>query len=252
LNARDLPLVGCISNSEKDIFGSCTNLAKKKVLCIGFSETEVKHLVDKYEPSKIILLTNWADHEDARVKKFPLVVGDITKRTQFPDNSFDAVLTLSVLEHLLDLDGAFDEMTRLLKNGGEMIHMFGPAWSCAYGHHIYENPDDKLLNFSRWQMPAHMHLLCSHQDIISYYLEMGYPASAGHAAIHWFYETPIINRVFYDDYMKIFEEDRFQIDRMEIMYNALPRDHIERLRDGYPGRRDFSAYGGKYKLVVRK
>jgi len=252
LNPRDLPLVGRISNVEKDVFGSFSDLAGRSVMCIGFSETEVEQLVEKYRPSRITVLTNWAEHGDAKVKKFPLVIGDITKRTQFSDNVFDAVLTLSVLEHLSDLNGAFDEMTRLLRNGGEMIHMFGPAWSCAYGHHFYANPDDDLMNFARWRMPAHMHLLCSREEILGYYSEMGYPPDARGAAIHWFYETPIINRVFYDDYMKIFEQDRFQIDRMEIMYNELPRTHVQRLRSAFPGRKDFSSYGGKYKLIVRK
>jgi len=252
LNARDLPLVGCISNVEKDIFGSFSDLAGKSVMCIGFSETEVEQLVEKYGPSRITVLTNWAEHGDAKVEKFPLVIGDITKRTQFLDNAFDTVLTLSVLEHLGDLNGAFDEMTRLLRNGGEMIHMFGPAWSCAFGHHLYANPADKLLNFSLWQMPAHMHLLCSREEILSYYAEMRYPADTGHSVLHWFYETPIINRVFYDDYMKIFEQDRFQIDRMEIMYNELPSAHVQRLRNAFPGKKDFSSYGGKYKLIVRK
>ena len=252
MSPSNLPILGCVSNGGKDIYGSFTDLSGKNLLCIGFSEAEIEQLVEKYDPSKITALTNWTEHGDAMVKKYPLVIGDITKRTEFPDNSFDAVLTLSVLEHLGDLHGAFDEMTRLVKNGGEMLHVFGPAWSCAYGHHLYANPDDKLLAFTSWQLPAHMHLLCSHDEIVNYYVEMGYPESAGHVAIHWFYQTPLINRVFYDDYMKIFEEDRFQIDHMEIMYNDLPRDHIVRLQKSYPGNRNFSNYGGKYKLVVRK
>jgi SAM-dependent methyltransferase len=150
-------------------------------------------------------------HPDAAVKRFPLVIGDITKRTQFKDGAFDAILTLSVLEHLSELHGAFDEMSRVLRNGGEMLHMFGPAWSCAYGHHIYADPSDALLNFSLRQMPAHIHLLCSRQEIVDYYPDAGYPDKAWQAALHWFFEAPYINRVFYDDYMAIFEEDRLQI-----------------------------------------
>ncbi|HET9749669.1 MAG TPA: hypothetical protein VFS06_10250, partial [Casimicrobiaceae bacterium] len=71
-------------------------------------------------------------------------------------------------------------------------------------------------------------------------------------ANYWFHEVPLINRLFYDDYMRIFEEDRFQLDRAELMYNALPRSHLELLRSRYPARHDFSTYGGKYKLIVRK
>jgi SAM-dependent methyltransferase len=252
MSPRDLPVLSGVSNGEKDVYGSFMNLSGKNVLCIGFSELEIEQLVAKYGPSKITALTNWVGHGDSMVKKFPLVIGDITKRTEFPDNSFDAILTLSVLEHLDDLHSAFDEMTRLSRKNGEMIHVFGPAWSCAYGGHLYAQPNDKLLDFTSWQMPAHMHLLCSHDEIVDYYIQMGYPESAGHVVIHWFYKTPLINRVYYDDYVKIFEEDRFQIDRVEIMWSELPRDHLMRLRNAFPGKRDFSSYGGKYKLIVRK
>lgn len=252
MNALDLPVVGPISNDEKDFFGSFAKLARKKILCIGFSTVEIEQLIAKYGPSEIIALTNWTDHADARIEKYRLIIGDITKRTQFPDDSFDAILTLSVLEHLADLDGAFDEMTRLVRDGGEMIHMFGPAWSSAYGHHIYEDANDALLNFSCWKMPAHIHLLCTRDEVIDFYVRMGYPQHAGYVANYWFHEAPLINRVFFDDYMTIFQRDRLQIDRMELMYNKLPSQHLERLRCAYPGRRDFSTYGGKFKLVVWK
>ena len=56
-------------------------------------------------------------------------------------------------------------------------------------------------------MPAHIHLLCSRQEIVDHYRDAGYPDKAWQAALHWFFEAPIINRVFYDDYMAIFEEE---------------------------------------------
>jgi SAM-dependent methyltransferase len=252
MNPRDLPMVGPVSNGDKDFFGVFTSLAQKTLLCIGFTPSEIDRLVAKYEPAAIVALTKWTHHEDATVRAYPLVIADIAKGTPFADGAFDAVLTLSVLEHLHDLDAAFDEMARIVRNGGEMIHMFGPAWSSAYGHHIYENAGDELLNFALWKMPAHIHLLCSREEIVDYYVEMGYTVHAAHGAAWWFHEAAHINRVFYDDYMAIFEQDRFQLDRMEIMYNALPREHIERLRNAHPGRRNFAAYGGKYRLIVRK
>lgn len=39
---------------------------------------------------------------------------------------------------------------------------------------------------------------------------------------------------------------------MEIMYNVLLCEHVERLRAAYPRRRNFSAYGGKYRLVINE
>ncbi len=252
MRVDDLPRVGVISNPIHDFYGEYSDLSGKDVLCIGFSEAEACSYVEKYGPARITLLTNWVGHKDADVSRFPLVIGDITKRTQFDDDAFDAILTLSVLEHLGDLSGAFAEMTRLVKPRGEMLHMFGPAWSCAYGHHLYANADDPLLNFSRWDMPAHMHLLCSRDEIRAFYGERGYPVSTADTVVQWLYDSPIINRVPYDDYRRLMEGDRFQIDRMHLMYNDLPKEHLAALRAAWPRVDDFATYGGRYRLIVRK
>jgi SAM-dependent methyltransferase len=248
----ELPTVGPISNPVHDFYNEYSSLAGKRLLCIGFSEDEVQRYVARYDPGNITMLTKWVDHADASIKRYPLVVGDITARTHFADDSFDAVLTLSVLEHLSDLRSAFKEMVRLVRRGGEMLHMFGPAWSCAYGHHIYADPADPLLNFSLWRMPAHMHLLSSHDEIKQFYRGLGYSESVGETVLHWFYDTPIINRLFYDDYVRVMSDDNIQIDKMHLMYNELPREHLLRLRRSYPDRIDFATYGGRYRLIVRK
>jgi SAM-dependent methyltransferase len=206
----------------------------------------------KYQPSKVTVLTKWADHIDAKIKNCEFIVGDITEQTPFLDNQFDAVLSLSVLEHLTNLPKAFNEMSRIVKNDGEMLHMFGPSWSCAYGHHIYANPNMALLNFSMWKMPAHMHLLCSRNEIKEYYLECGFSDEDIKSVFHWFFETEIINRVFYDDYIKVILQANLQFDHLELMHNKLPVEHMKLLRDRYPNYMDFSTYGFKAKLINRK
>jgi SAM-dependent methyltransferase len=208
--------------------------------------------VYKYQPSKVTVLTKWADHVDAKIKNCEFIIGDITEKTPFLDGQFDAVLSLSVLEHLTPLQSAFHEMSRIVRNGGEMLHMFGPSWSCAYGHHIYANPNIALLNFSMWQMPAHIHLLCSKDEIKTHYLQSGLSDKDINSVYHWFFETEIINRVFFDDYMKIIQEENLQINEIEFMYNRLPLTHINLLRSKYPGYMDFSTYGFKAKLINRK
>jgi len=251
MNPHDLPVVGRPANAEKDYIGDFTDIGGKRVLCVGYSEIEVDELVLKYNPNSISMLTNWADHNDAKVKKYPLVIGDITKRTEFADDTFDAILTLSVLEHLPDLIGAVKEMTRIVKKGGEHLHFFGPAWSSSYGHHLYANPENKLLNFTRWEMPAHIHLLCNKEEIKRYYLDAGYTEKDVLCVLEWFYETPMINRVFYDEYARIFNQ-YFQIDKMQLMYNYLPIDHLKLLQAKFPASWDFATYGGKYQLKVLK
>jgi hypothetical protein len=106
MNPLKLPIVGAISQTEKNVFGKLSNLENKNLLCIGFSEDEIDTLVAPYKPSKIAMLTKWADHIDAQVRKYELQIGDITTRTKYIENEFDVILTLSILEHLDDIHGA--------------------------------------------------------------------------------------------------------------------------------------------------
>jgi SAM-dependent methyltransferase len=252
MKPSELPIVGEISNTNKDFYGKYSDLSGKNILCIGFSQEELDLYVYKYQPSKVTVLTKWADHVDAEIKNCEFIIGDITEKTPFRDGQFDAILSLSVLEHLTPLQSAFHEMSRIVRNGGEMLHMFGPSWSCAYGHHIYANPNIALLNFSLWQMPAHIHLLCSRDEIKTHYLKSGLSEKDVTSVYHWFFETDIINRVFFDDYMKTIQEANLQINEMEFMHNRLPLEHIKILRSKYPGYMDFSTYGFKAKFFNNK
>jgi hypothetical protein len=129
--------------------------------------------------------------------------------------------------------------------------MFGPAWSCAYGHHLYANPEDPNLNFVRWQLPAHIHLLCSHDEICRWYRLLGYGDNVCRTVLQWFYETDVINRVFFDDHLRKMNW-HFQVVAAETMYNELPASHLATLRDHFPGKVDFSTYGGSFLLRVVK
>jgi SAM-dependent methyltransferase len=52
----------------------------------------------------------------------PTYVGDITKHnTMIPDNTYDCVLGMEVLEHTIDPFSAVREMRRILKDGGSLL-----------------------------------------------------------------------------------------------------------------------------------
>jgi SAM-dependent methyltransferase len=250
VNPRLLPYPGPLQNARKDYLPSTAHLASitgKRVLCIGYSEPEIDEYVAPQRPAEITALTLWEDHLDARVTRYPLVIGDLTKGTGFPPGHLDAILTLSLLEHLTPLPDAVKEMYRILGPGGHLYALFGPVWSSPYGHHIYERPQDPLFDFSAWRMPAHIHLLCSPAEIARFYEESGYEASGGQVALHWFYEAAHINRLMYDDYTDILGA-RFQLVFQECMFTQLPLSHIELLRSRFPRYRDFTTYGAKYIL----
>lgn len=60
--------------------------------------------------------------------------GDITKKTQFEDESFDIIFSTSVIEHIQDYSGAYREMYRILKPDGVIIHDYGSFYSVNGGH----------------------------------------------------------------------------------------------------------------------
>jgi SAM-dependent methyltransferase len=247
-----LPRLGVISNATQDIlraFSASLSIAGGRVLCIGYSEPELETLVEPSRPAEIVCLTNWTDHHDAKIARHRMVFGDVCGRTEFEAGEFDAVLLFSVLEHLHDVEAAFLEMRRIVKSHGHVALLFGPAWSCAYGHHIYADASDPNLNFVLWQLPAHMHLLCTHDEIREWYRRQNYPDSIGDTVLHWFYETPIINRLFYEDYLRLMSR-HFQMVASEVMYNDLPPLHLAALRERFPRYVDFSSYGGRFLLRV--
>lgn len=251
MRVDDLPRLGMIYNpADGRFFGEWSSLDDKNLLCLGLSENQIDDFIAIHNPQSVTVLTYWADHIDAHGVKYDTVMGDITTRTDFEDGQFDAVLSLSVLEHVSDVAGALHEMNRITKPGGEMLHLFGPAWSCPYGHHLYASPDDANLNFVLWDMPAHMHLLCDEQEVCDYYQSLGYGVETGQFVYNQFHVADHINRVFYDDYVKSFHH--YQVERLETMFNPLPLEHDVKLRNKFPGRRDFSTYGGRYKILASK
>ncbi|BHH82671.1 class I SAM-dependent methyltransferase [Desulforhopalus sp. 52FAK] len=66
--------------------------------------------------------------------------GDICKKTIFEDDFFDIIYSKSVLEHIQDIQAAFQEMYRILKPGGIIVHGYHPYF-CPNGGHAIGIPD---------------------------------------------------------------------------------------------------------------
>lgn len=61
--------------------------------------------------------------------------GDITCCPELPDASFDLIVSSSCLEHIRNIDAALNEMFRLLKPGGLMVHHYNHFWA-ENGAHV--------------------------------------------------------------------------------------------------------------------
>lgn len=67
--------------------------------------------------------SHWS--KDDRV--FPIITYD-GENIPFPDDSFDFIFTSQVLEHIGKPDFVHGEMKRVLKQGGEMVHLVPSGW----------------------------------------------------------------------------------------------------------------------------
>lgn len=96
-------------------------LKDKKVLEVGSGQGSLQDLADDYTGLDISAAAASKYH-----KKF--VVASATAMP-FPDNSFDAIWTVWVLEHIPEPESAMREMRRVLKPGGKIF--LNAAWNCS-------------------------------------------------------------------------------------------------------------------------
>ena len=100
------------------------HLQHKRVLEVGSGGGNLQDIVPDYTGLDISDTAKRFYH-----KRF--VVASATSMP-FPDNSFDAIWTLYVLEHVPKPEEALSEMRRVLRNGGLLY--LAPAWQCRSWH----------------------------------------------------------------------------------------------------------------------
>ncbi len=57
-------------------------------------------------------------------------------RLPFADDSFDAVFSTDVFEHVMDLPAVLGELRRVLRPGGVLLTRFGPLFYSPLGYHV--------------------------------------------------------------------------------------------------------------------
>ena len=172
----------------------------------------------------------------------------------FEDESFDAILSIATFEHILGLDVSLDEMYRVLRPGGIVYSPFGPIWSCAVGHHIYLNIDEDTF-FRFWKedlnpIPNYYHLLYTEEELTDILIPK-YGDKLARKITNVVYHSQHINRLMYSDYVRIFNESKFTVKKLEdLVIRPLDEDFKERLAALYGDKNNYQC--GTIEVLLYK
>lgn len=92
----------------------------KRILDFGSGEgITANHFADKnavvaVEPSEQMLSNRWDDY------RYTQIVGDVSKLSEFENDSFDLIICHNALEYIDDKEQVINELCRLLKAGGTL------------------------------------------------------------------------------------------------------------------------------------
>lgn len=152
------------------------------------------------------------------------------------ESSIDAMFSVATLKHINDLELAMSEFHRTLRPGGILFVDFGPIWSSSVGHHVYAKVGEQEAR--HWKpglnpVPDFGHLLYSPSQLRSRLLQKCSPELT-EAIVEWIYQAQDINRLFFEDYLRIFESSPFELESLaEVTERVRDADHI-RLKEMHP------------------
>jgi len=170
----------------------------------------------------------------------------------FDNETFSHIFSVSVFEHLNDFDKCVSEMHRVLKPGGHVYADFGPIWSSSIGHHVYAVSDGEEVrhwNPQKNPVPNFAHLLLGRSEMHDLLRDK---VSDGllNAILKWIYDQSFINRMFYEDYIRILEESPFDIVHLSVDEEHLDQKTKDALCNKYPGYSRFEVRNAE--ILLRK
>lgn len=184
-------------------------------------------------------------HRDRRASgspRYEIVTGD-ARRLPFADNSFSAIFSITAFEHVHNMDVALQEMCRVLRPGGRLYSEFGPIWSCSIGHHVEAEVNGSEARHEkpgRNPVPHFAHLLLSPEETRAAVLQTPwvFPELAD-AIVNWIYRGAGVNRLFYEDYVRLFEQSPFRVAHLAPVHEHVPAATQQSLERACPGYREF-------------
>lgn len=201
---------------HKDLFENNSQTISLEVGGVPEHTALAKSLIIQGKNNKVIQINKRIDLSDRDDKELAYLNMDALS-TNFDDNSFDLIFGAAVLEHINHLDIFCQEMYRVLKKGGYLVLHGGPLWNSHWGHHLWVKVGESEYRFNQNNnpLPNWSHLYFSKEEMRILLKEKNIPKDHIDKIIFWIYESDEINRLGYDEIIKIIQKSDFTI--MEVM-----------------------------------
>lgn len=174
-----------------------------------------------------------------------VLVGGIEALPRSLHTSFDAIFSIACFEHVQRFPDALEAAFLALKPGGVLFSLFAPIWSAHDGHHLpvlFDAMGQKL-KFSSSPIPPWGHLTMTPPELHQYLLRHTDRATADRM-IYFIFQSPHINRLFAEDYVRYVQASPFEVLRLEGVFPShVPAGTQAVLERLYPRYRYFSNNG---------
>jgi SAM-dependent methyltransferase len=124
-------------------FGEFPQLAQKFVIDFGCGLGKFATTLARAGAEKVVGVDIYKDAIDFALKKLQSEPDLVRTRVEFrvsdltdiASDNFDIAISKDVFEHVSDIDGAFNQIFRILKKGGKLYTAIGPLYASPFGFH---------------------------------------------------------------------------------------------------------------------
>jgi hypothetical protein len=223
-------------------------LKAKQWICIDDVTTFSPH---SHRPENDLLYEHYRDAkyfehsdpvEDILAEDYAIIDGDASDLRIL--DHFDVVISIAAFEHIHRFSTMLSRVHASLKKNGQLLSLFQPIWSGVNGHHLVGIVDAKgdKYGMGGWDIvPPWGHLLFT-PPLLYKILRTRTDAKCADDIIYAVYNSTMLNRLFFDDYVDYMNDSPFRLHRVDAMGKChVPDAVLEQLATLYPGRTCFDA-----------
>ena len=171
----------------------------KRILEVGCGNGDLlKYIAEYYSPELILGidsgLERWWKTGECSGDNWKVKSGD-AEQLDFPDNSFDAVISISTFEHIGNIEKALSEIKRVLKPYGRCYSSFMPIWTSVIGHHFVASKAEAWKEEHLALIPPWGHLYMTENELRTHLDLIGAGEKLKEKILYHIYHSDIINRI---------------------------------------------------------